>query len=179
MISQQEVAGTLRYCRIRGRPARLVLQMPVPVFLHGGSSNTEPGGSDRLQLALYTSPMTREFQDEHIPLGYLISLRSYGTWLHGDKRGSVNRFNNRFGTPMLPSNPGWRKQIRKTLSHAPVKLKSRQRVVIEDAIRETCRIRKWNFWTTNIRTNHVHTVVSAPCKPAKILSAFKANATRN
>jgi REP element-mobilizing transposase RayT len=68
--------------------------------------------------------------------------------------------------------------IAETLSHPPVKLRRRQRAVIEEAIRETCRIRKWEFWTTNIRTNHVHTVVSAPCKPEKILAAFKANATR-
>jgi REP element-mobilizing transposase RayT len=26
--------------------------------------------------------------------------------------------------------------------------------------------------------NHVHTVVSAPCKPERVLNAFKANATR-
>ena len=122
--------------------------------------------------------MTHEFQDEHIPLAYLITFRSYGTWLHGDARGSVNRFNNRFGTPMLPPNAGWQEQIRETLRQAPLKLKSRQRVAVEEAIRETCKIRKWEFWTTNVRTNHVHTVVSAPCKPEKILSAFKANATR-
>ena len=30
----------------------------------------------------------------------------------------------------------------------------------------------------NVRTNHIHTVVSAQCKPEKILIAFKANATR-
>jgi len=30
----------------------------------------------------------------------------------------------------------------------------------------------------NVRTNHVHTVVSAQCKPDKVLAAFKANATR-
>ncbi len=30
----------------------------------------------------------------------------------------------------------------------------------------------------NVRTNHVHTVVSAQCKPEKILAALKANATR-
>ena len=107
-----------------------------------------------------------------------ITFRSYGTWLHGDTRGSVSRFNNRFGMPMLPPNAGWQKQVRETLSHQPVKLKSRERVVVEEAIRETCKIRGWEFWTTNIRTNHVHTVVSASCKPEKILSAFKANATR-
>jgi REP element-mobilizing transposase RayT len=30
----------------------------------------------------------------------------------------------------------------------------------------------------NARSNHVHAVVSAPCKPEPILNAFKANATR-
>ena len=122
--------------------------------------------------------MTEQSHAENIPLAYLITFRSYGTWLHGDARGSVNRFTNRYGTPMLPPNPGWQKQIRETLSHDPVTLKSRQRKLVEQAIRETCKIRNWGFWTTNIRTNHVHTVVSAPCKPEIILSAFKANATR-
>ena len=122
--------------------------------------------------------MAQELQDEHIPLGYLITFRTYGTWLHGDRRGSVNRFNNRFGTSLLPHNEGWQKYNRAALSHSPVKLRSRQRAAIEEAIRETCKIRKWEFWTTNVRTNHVHTVVSAPCKPEKILAAFKANATR-
>ena len=122
--------------------------------------------------------MGQELLDEHIPLGYLITFRTYGTWLHGDRRGSVNRFNNRFGTPLLPHNEGWQKFVRAALNHSPVKLRSRQRAAVEEAIRETCKIRKWEFWTTNVRSNHVHTVVSALCKPEKILAAFKANATR-
>ncbi len=122
--------------------------------------------------------MTSEFQDRDFPLGYLITFRGYGTWLHGDRRGSVDRFHNRFGTPRLPHNERWQKYNRDSLKQSPVKLGSRQRAAIEEAIRETCKIRKWEFWTTNIRTNHVHTVVSAPCKPEKILAAFKANATR-
>ena len=40
------------------------------------------------------------------------------------------------------------------------------------------RDQKWELWTTNVRTNHVHTVVSALGKPEIILAAFKANATR-
>ncbi len=52
------------------------------------------------------------------------------------------------------------------------------RVVIAAAIRETCEIRQWILQAINVRTNHIHTVVSAPCKPEPILSAFKANATR-
>ena len=57
-------------------------------------------------------------------------------------------------------------------------LNSRQRPVVESAIRETCTIRHWKLWTVNVRTNHVHAVVSADKKPESVLSALKANATR-
>ena len=119
-----------------------------------------------------------EQSDEQFPLAYLITFRAYGTWLHGDSRGSVDRFHNRYGTPRIAQNERWRKHNQRLLTHPPVKLRSRQRALIEEAIRETCKTRNWRFWTTNVRTNHVHTVVSAPCKPEKIRAAFKANATR-
>jgi REP element-mobilizing transposase RayT len=90
----------------------------------------------------------------------------------------VNRFHNRYGTPRLPQNEGWKNYNKDALKQSPVRLGSRQRRAIEEAIRETCKMRKWDFWTTNARTNHIHTVVSAQCKPEKILAAFKANATR-
>src|SRR5688572_30293307 len=45
-----------------------------------------------------------DYFDEGIPFGYHITFRAYGTWLHGDSRGSVDRFHNRFGTPRLPRN---------------------------------------------------------------------------
>ena len=122
--------------------------------------------------------MKREFRNQDFPLGYLTTFRTYGTWLHSDRRGSVDRFHNSFGTPLLPHNERWQKHNRETLINSPVKLSRRRRMAVEEAIRETCKLRKWEFWTTNIRTNHVHTVVSALCKPEKILAAFKANATR-
>jgi REP element-mobilizing transposase RayT len=119
-----------------------------------------------------------EFYDEGIPFGFHITFRAYGTWLHGDERGSIDRFHNRYGTPRLPRNEKWKSYNRKILKQPPVKLKSRQRQIIENAIREVCKTRKWKFWVTNVRTNHVHTVVSALCKPERIRSALKANATK-
>src|SRR6266508_4564324 len=112
-----------------------------------------------------------EYRDEHIPLAYLITFRAYGTWLHGDQRGSVNRFHNRFGTSLIDPNKRWRKYNHRLLCHSPVKLRSRQRALVEEAIRETCKKRKWEFWATNVRTNHVHTVVGAACNPERILIA--------
>ncbi len=49
----------------------------------------------------------REFNTDRDPLGYLITFRAYGTWLHGDSRGSVDRFHNRYASPLIPPNrPG-------------------------------------------------------------------------
>jgi REP element-mobilizing transposase RayT len=118
-----------------------------------------------------------EFRDEHIPFGYLITFRAYGTWLHG-RGGSVDRFHNVYGEPKLPANEQRRQYNQRLLAQHPVKLGTNARTSVEKAVRETCEIRKWSLWAFNIRTNHVHTVVSANAKPEQVLSAFKANATR-
>jgi REP element-mobilizing transposase RayT len=88
------------------------------------------------------------------------------------------RYHNRFGTPLIAPNERRRKYNHSLLSRSPVKLRSRQKVLLEEAIRETCRLREWEFWAMNVRTNHVHTVVGAGCAPERILIALKANATR-
>jgi len=120
-----------------------------------------------------------DFNNIHIPTGYLITFRSYGTWLHGDGRGSVDRFHRTYGTPMLQPNRQRTEYERSLLKQPPVTLDSRQRKAVEFSIRETCGIRKWCLWALNVRTNHVHTVVSANHKPEAVLSALKANATRS
>lgn len=119
----------------------------------------------------------QEFRDEHTPFGYLITFRSYGTWLHG-KQGSVDRFHNAYGTPKLPADDARHRYNRRELAQPPVRLSARHAALVEQAIRETCEIRKWSFWAANARTNHVHAGVTANCKPERVLSAFKANATR-
>ena len=113
-----------------------------------------------------------------VPLAYFISFRSYGTWLHGDKRGSIDRFNNVYGTPYIPSNPKWLKYNQKQLRARPLILGSKHRKLIEGAVKETCSIRKWDLLAFNVRTNHVHTVVVANKDSETVLVAFKANATR-
>ena len=120
----------------------------------------------------------REFINDRVPLGYLITFRAYGTWLHGDSRGSVDRFHNRYGSPLIPPNRRWRQYNEPALKRPPVKLTARRRAAIEAAIRETSKTRKWRLWAINARTNHVHSVVTANRDPEIVLNAFKANATR-
>jgi len=112
------------------------------------------------------------------PLAYLISFRTYGTWLHGDERGSTDRFRNRYRLPHIAPNRKWQRYSQKILKAEPLRLGARRRAVVETAIRETCRIRKWEVLALNVRTNHVHAVVTASQIPERVLNAFKANATR-
>lgn len=47
------------------------------------------------------------------------------------------------------------------------------------AIREVCKHRGWKLHAINVRTNHVHTVVSfGDARPDKVMGDFKAYATR-
>ena len=118
-----------------------------------------------------------DFSDERIPLGYLITFRSYGTWLHGT-RGSVDRFHNIYGTPRLTADEKRRQYNKGLLKQPRVKLTRDWRAAVLSAIKETCEVRRWILWASNIRSNHVHSVVSANSKPRPVLRALKANATR-
>jgi len=119
-----------------------------------------------------------DFADRNSPLGYLITFRCYGTWLHGDERGSVDRHHRVYSTPGLQSSALRRQHDRDLLKQHPVRLNSQQTSGVEAAIRETCSMRRWQLWTVNVRSNHVHAVVSANKEPDAVLSALKANATR-
>ena len=119
------------------------------------------------------------WNDRDIPLAYLITFRCYGTWLHGDDRGSVDREHRRYRSPYAMPNENRRSHNYQTLKTEPVVLFARQRASIERAIRETCSYRKWHLYAYNVRTNHVHAVVAIGAKrPELALNAFKANATR-
>ena len=119
------------------------------------------------------------WNDTDTPLAYLLTFRTYGTWLHGDYRGSIDRFHNVYGAPYVPPNQQrYRKHLRR-LKTSPLLLSGPQRHVIERAVNETCLIRHWSLLAFNVRTNHVHTVVSAKENSVRVLIALKANATRH
>ncbi|MGD9589282.1 MAG: transposase [Pyrinomonadaceae bacterium] len=119
------------------------------------------------------------WNDTDTPLAILITFRTHGTWLHGDKRGSVDRHDNKFGAPRIQEQEHFEEISRARLKHSPVKLSAARRRSIEKAIRETCRLRGWRIYAFNIRTNHVHIVVDAGGKdPNQVMTALKANATR-
>jgi REP element-mobilizing transposase RayT len=118
------------------------------------------------------------WNDRDTPLAYLITFRTYGTWLHGDERGSTDRHNNIYRTPHIAADDRWKVHNEQRLKDEPLILNAEMRSIVEQAIRETCAIRDWHLSAINVRTNHAHTVVAANRKAELVLNAFKANATR-
>ena len=120
----------------------------------------------------------RDFDDNEFPLAYLITFRCYGTWLHGDARGSMDRRHNTYGTTKIAANPRLESSDYRQVDHPPITLDPRHRQVVEKAVREVCEHRKYTLRAINVRTNHVHTVVTAMQKPEPVLDSFKSYATR-
>ena len=120
-----------------------------------------------------------DFQDRSSAKAYLITFRTYGTWLHGDPRGSVDRrFTNRFGGPKIePSVP--LTEIEEAQRNAKqFVLGSAERGIVISAIREVCTFRDYALLALNVRTNHVHLVVGNNDNVESMMTTFKAYATR-
>src|SRR6266542_2148434 len=83
------------------------------------------------------------WNDTDTPLAYFISFRTYGTWLHGDKRGSIDRFHNRYRSPYIPPNAKWHRYNLQQLKTAQLISVVRQRKPIEAASQVTSNIRNW------------------------------------
>src|SRR5262249_59663689 len=115
----------------------------------------------------------RETMDSRFPVAYLISSRCYGTWLHGDPRGSVDYRHRAYGAPMVEPDDDRRSQEFRRLRHAPVVLDELQRLVVDKTIREVCDRRRWKLRALNVRSNHVHGVVTAGVLPERVMNAFK------
>ncbi|MCH7988051.1 MAG: transposase [Planctomycetes bacterium] len=108
------------------------------------------------------------------PLAYLITWTTYGTWLPGDERGWVES-----GKMGIRGPDASRKQHAvERMKSEPVSLCPDERQLVEETIRKHCEIRKWALHALNVRTNHVHLVITAPVIPEKVMSQFKAWCSR-
>ncbi len=70
--------------------------------------------SEKIQMKVW--------DDNEFPLAYLITFRTYGTWLHGDERGSIDRYHNRYKGERVPANAVIQQQHKVKLKSKPVLL---------------------------------------------------------
>ncbi len=109
---------------------------------------------------------------------YFITFTTYGQWLHGDARGSVDRHNNQPGSPLLPTNQERVTASKNLMVDAPFRMDERRRAIVLASIREHAGFRGWAVHAVHVRSTHVHVVVSGEAPPERMMTAFKAYASR-
>ena len=112
------------------------------------------------------------------PIAHFFTFTTYGTWLHGDERGSINRKGDTFDTHYLAPFPKLEALRKSQLSQEPLLLDASMRGCVHRAIEAYCAFRGLTLLEINERTNHVHAAISGQEAPAKTLNGLKAYATR-
>ena len=87
--------------------------------------------------------MPRPFRPD--PLAYFITFSCYGTWLHGDARGSQDLSHNEYGQPNIEPNPVRERWERDQMAHEPFSLDRARRQVVAATLVEVCRHRAWGL----------------------------------
>jgi REP element-mobilizing transposase RayT len=112
------------------------------------------------------------------PKAYMFTVTTYGTRLHGDERGTVDREHNEFNGPFVPPDEEWVALRADQLAEPPLKLNAKMRGETDRAIRAHAEFRGWHLHAAHVRTNHFHIVVAAVLPSDRMLAQFKAYATR-
>ena len=112
-------------------------------------------------------------------LAYFITFSTYGTWLHGGEKSSVDVEHNVFGTPFLEADMQRERRERAVMSQAAYVMGEAERKIVCKAVVELAADRDWRLLAAHVRSNHVHVVVQGERVPARMMSDIKARASRD
>ena len=98
---------------------------------------------------------------DHNPLAYHITFGTYGTRLHGDERGTVDRRANKYGDPIIGAQPDWQQMERNFLRFPPRIFEISHRQLIERLVPVICVRGGWHLHSAAAAKDHVHTLLTA------------------
>lgn len=110
---------------------------------------------------------------------YLITFACYGSHLHGDESGSVDRNHNLRGSRPVNADPRRVLAARQQMNQLPYHMDQSRREAVLAAVQERCSDRQWNLLAAHVRTNHVHIVADADVAPERIMNDLKSYASRS
>jgi REP element-mobilizing transposase RayT len=112
------------------------------------------------------------------PLAYFITFHTYGTWLQGDQRGSVDFEHNQVGSDLLAPDPALTHAHQEKMNQPAYRLDAPGRDLVLKAVRDVCTHGGWQLLAVHVRTSHVHIVLAADSAPEKVMNDFKVYASR-
>jgi REP element-mobilizing transposase RayT len=108
------------------------------------------------------------------PIAFLLTWTTYGSWPQGDEHGWVKK-----GVAGIqPGDASLQQRAQAAQKEDTFTLDAEQRRIVEQTIRDHCKIRGWTLHAVNVRSNHVHVVVTADRDPDEVMTQFKAWCTR-
>jgi REP element-mobilizing transposase RayT len=106
-------------------------------------------------------------------IAYHITWGTYGTRLHGDPRGTVDRQHNQRGSRVLGFDEH-RWELEKTrLKFPPVRLTREQMTLAESLIPQVCERGYWTYRCCAVGADHVHVILSSAHDPETIRRLLK------
>lgn len=82
-----------------------------------------------------------------------MTFSTYGSWLHGDERGSVDKKHNEYRSPLVADNAALRGKERSALRNAPLILDRGDQHIVLQAILRVCETRGWFAHAVHVRSN--------------------------
>jgi hypothetical protein len=102
-----------------------------------------------------------------------ITWGTYGTRLHGDPRGTVDRYNNEHGAPVVGFVEHRWEQEKSNLKFPPVVLTRPQMIHVEEQLPIVCERGYWKHIVGAAGPNHVHEILDATFDPETIRRLLK------
>lgn len=110
---------------------------------------------------------------------YFLTFTTYGTWLHGDRRGSVDHRHNQPGEPFVEPSFSFQQARRSQMRYAPLRFTDAMRAVVCRTLSEVATHKDWQIAAANVQNDHVHILVFASDKsPEDVTKTLKAYCTR-
>jgi REP element-mobilizing transposase RayT len=113
------------------------------------------------------------------PRAYLLTWTTYGTWLPGDERGSVDAEHNAPGGECAAPDAKRHAANVAAMAQPALLLDAPSRRIVHATILAHCAFRGWEIVALNVRSNHVHVVLRCgEISPKRAAQELKAWATR-
>src|SRR3989338_896274 len=112
------------------------------------------------------------------PCAYFMTLRTYGTWLHGDDRTSVDRVRNIVNTSRIQPDKKLHHAMQTLQKQESIILNRQQGDIVLDGMTHACNKYNWRLYALHIRSNHAHVTVKSERTPEHVMTQLKAHATR-
>ena len=105
------------------------------------------------------------------PLAYHITVGTYGTRLHGEERGTIDRAMNQPGDPIIVRDDAWHQIEQDRLKFKPRILTVEQMIEVERLMPMVCARGGWTHHTG--AADHIHEVLTGDADGAVIRKWFK------